>query len=126
MTLRGTHTSKGAVISRHPVLQHRATRAKDSKAMLPEPCTILDLDPGFPQPIGTPQLTWSSALRFGIKRCGDDRHPRAIERCLRPRHLPHQQRIGAMLLASASSMRQSWVRAHARRRGRVPGVLQGA
>ena len=43
MTLRGTHTSKGAVISRHPVLQHRATRAKDSKAMLPEPCTILDL-----------------------------------------------------------------------------------
>ena len=29
-------------------------------------------------------------------------------------------------LPSASSMRQSWVRAHARRRGRVPGVLQGA
>ena len=85
--------------------RHRAAYAKRGRRTS-TPCTprdrlkfskIQSSDLGFPQPIGTPQLTWSSALRFGTKRRGDDEHPRAIERCLRPRHLPHQQRIGAML-----------------------------
>ena len=85
--------------------RHRAAYAKRGRRTS-TPCTprdrlkfskIQSSDLVFPQPIGTPQLTWSSALRFGTKRRGDDEHPRAIERCLRPRHLPHQQRIGAML-----------------------------
>ena len=126
MTLRGTHTSKGAVISRHPVLQHRATRAKDSKAMLPEPCTILDLTQvsrSLSERLSSPGAALSASALSAVVTIVTLEPLSAVF----GRATFHTSNVSVPCwLASASSMRQSWVRAHARRRGRVPGVLQGA